>query len=170
MRTGTRRRAGARVTTMMAATFAVAVVLMGAGANAADAKPKTKVTTVKVATVPGVGKVLVDAQGKTLYTLTNNGTAVACTGQCPQFWPPLVVTAGAKATGPKTVKHLAVQTGTDQVTQNGLPLYRFMGDATSGVANGEGINAFGGTWHVVMVSGTSAPAKTKTSSSTNSGY
>ena len=71
----------------------------------------------------------------------------------------LVVTAGAKATGPKAVKHLAVQTGTNQVTQSGLPLYRFMGDATSGVANGEGINAFGGTWHVVTASGTSAPRR-----------
>jgi predicted lipoprotein with Yx(FWY)xxD motif len=32
------------------------------------------------------------------------------------------------------------------------PLYGFVKDKTSNDANGEGINAFGGTWHVLMPS------------------
>jgi len=36
-----------------------------------------------------------------------------------------------------------------QVTLRGMPLYRFAGDSAKGQANGEGIKAFGGTWHAV---------------------
>jgi hypothetical protein len=49
-----------------------------------------------------------------------------------------------------------------QVAYKGLPLYRFSGDVNAGAANGDGINSFGGVWHVVKVSGgsssTGAPA------------
>ena len=41
--------------------------------------------------------------------------------------------------------------GFTQVTLNGDPLYTFEGDGNkAGVANGNGIVAFGGTWHVVV--------------------
>jgi hypothetical protein len=43
--------------------------------------------------------------------------------------------------------------GSPQVAFNGLPLYRFSGDASAGAANGDGINSFGGIWHVVKTSG-----------------
>ena len=39
-----------------------------------------------------LGTILADKSGMTLYTLTNNGKAVACTGACLQAWPPLVAT------------------------------------------------------------------------------
>ena len=49
--------------------------------------------------------------------------------------------------------------GFTQVTLNGHPLYTFEGDGNkAGVANGNGIVAFGGTWHVV-VAGSAKAAK-----------
>ena len=104
---------------------------------------------------------LVDAQGKTLYTLTDaNGHAVACTGTSASAWPPL--TATGKVTAAKAVKKLGKTADASQVTSAGLPLYRFAGDSAAKQANGEGITSFGGTWHVVKVKAT----KTRTTPTT----
>lgn len=99
-----------------------------------SASPAASVT--KTANNSMYGTILVDMNGKTLYTLTNGGHAVACTGACAAAWPPLMLASGQPA------------------TNNGLPLYRFAGDQAAGDANGEGISSFGGVWHVVKVSGT----------------
>ena len=127
-----------------------------------------------------LGTVLVDSTGKTLYTLTNGGKAVACTGQCPTFWPPLLLPSGAtSATGAAGVTGLATTAanGGMQVTENGLPLYRFSGDTKAGDANGEGIASFGGTWHTVKASGgaastntTAAPASDAPTTTSGYGY
>jgi predicted lipoprotein with Yx(FWY)xxD motif len=106
-----------------------------------------------------LGTILVDSQGRTLYTLTNNGAAVACSGACAAVWPPSLLPAGQKtvSTGPGVSNVTAVNgSGGTQVAYKGLPLYRFSGDATAGAANGDGINSFGGIWHVVKVSGGSS--------------
>ena len=138
-------------------------VLSGGSAVAA-----TKVT-VTTATVPGVGTVLVDASGHTLYTLTDaNGTSVACTGPCTGVWPPLTVAAGAKVKGAKGVKALASTSDTHQVTAGSLPLYRFAGDTAAKQAHGEGVSSFGGTWHVVKVK-VKPKAKTSTTNAGNGG-
>lgn len=150
-----------------AAVFAVAMI--GATGAGAAAKPKT---TVKVATVPGVGTVLVDTSGKTLYTLTDaDGAAVACTDACLQAWPAAMVSATAKVKAPKGVKSLST-TSDNQITWKSLPLYTFAGDTKSKVANGEGIASFGGTWHVVKVGKTASTTATtaKPSSGGYSGY
>ncbi len=108
---------------------------------------------VKTKTDPKLGAILADASGKTLYTLTNNGQAVACTGPCTAVWPPLEAPAGATApTAGPGVTGLGVAagpSGTQLVTSNNLPVYRFSKDEDGGDAYGEGISTFGGTWHVV---------------------
>jgi predicted lipoprotein with Yx(FWY)xxD motif len=120
---------------------------------------------VQAATTAKLGAVLVDADGMTVYTLTNNGTAVACTGQCAIAWPPLLVANGtttvAAATGVTGLGTAAGEAGT-QVTSDKLPLYRFSGDAAPGDTNGDGIANFGGVWHVVKApaSAVVAPAPT----------
>jgi predicted lipoprotein with Yx(FWY)xxD motif len=152
---------------------AIALTAYGIGGEAAVAKT-TKVT-VKTGKVSGVGTVLVDSKGKTLYTLTAAGEAVPCTGACLAAWPPLKVKAGTK---PKTAKGVSGVSAdsSGQVTQDSLPLYRFAGDTKSGTAAGEGISSFGGTWHVVMASGSGGstnptPTTAAKSSSTGSyGY
>lgn len=114
---------------------------------------------------------LVDSSGRTLYTFTNGSTPVACTGQCAEFWPPLVVSAGGTAKGAKGLKGIGVMMGTNQVTVKGLPVYRYQGDTARGQANGEGIDSFSGIWHVAKVGAATAKAKAPTvSSGSGSGY
>jgi len=115
---------------------------------------------VKTATVGTVGSVLVDDTGLTLYTLTNNGQPVACTGQCATLWPPLTLPAGTTtATGGAGVTGLGTAKSANgvQVTANGDPLYRFSKDGGPGDAKGEGLSGFGGTWHVVMAAAATEP-------------
>jgi len=85
---------------------------------------------VKTKTDPKLGVILADSSGKTVYTLTDaNGQAVACTGNCPANWPPLMLPAGqTAATGQSGTVVLGVTAagGGQQVTANGLPFYRFV--------------------------------------------
>ena len=106
-----------------------------------------------------LGAILADANGLTLYTLTNNGKAVDCTGTCAAVWPPLTASSATAPSGGPGVTGLGVASlsdGTRVVTNAGLPLYRFSQDQDSGDAYGEGLATFGGVWHVVKV-GQSAP-------------
>jgi predicted lipoprotein with Yx(FWY)xxD motif len=107
-----------------------------------------------MATSPALGPILTDPSGMTLYTLSSdplNGSA--CTGGCLSNWPPLLLAAGGTVSGPSGVS-LALGTftrsdnGTTQGMLNGHALYTFAGDSAPGQTNGEGIVAFGGTWHV----------------------
>ncbi|MGZ4800955.1 MAG: COG4315 family predicted lipoprotein [Acidimicrobiia bacterium] len=124
----------------------------------------------KTATIPNVGKVLVDANGKTVYTLTNNGAMVACTGSCLTAWPPVLLPSGdTTASGAKDLGVVEDTMG-KQVTSSGLPLYTFSGDATAGTANGEGLASFGGTWHVVKLSVTSTGSSSTTTTTSGGGY
>ncbi len=112
--------------------------------------------TVKTANNARFGTILVDDQGRTLYTLTNNGAAVSCTGACLGVWPPALLPSGQTTVTPGPgVSNVTAVSGTtgQQVAYNKLPLYRFSGDATTGAANGDGINSFGGIWHVVKIGG-----------------
>ncbi len=112
-----------------------------------------------------LGVILVDAEGRTLYTLTNAGKPVACTGTCAHVWPPLLLPNGATTPTGTNVTGLTTVTmnGGQQVAYNGDPLYRFSGDTKAGDTNGQGINGFGGTWHAGTTSATAtAPAATAT--------
>lgn len=143
--------------------------------------PSTK-TVVKTGTSPKLGAILTDSNGMTLYTLTNAGAPVACTGQCLTLWPPLYVPAGTTTpSAPAGVTGLSVsmEMGGTQVTQNGDPLYRFSHDSAPGDTNGEGIMAFGGVWHAVKTTSstssattpaTAAPVTTPTTAASSGGY
>lgn len=147
---------------------AAASMTLALGAGVMVATPAGAATSkaVTTATVPGIGVVLVDSKGHALYTHTDaNGKAVACTGACATAWPPLTVAAGTKVKAPKGAKTLTATGTIHQVTMGGLPLYRFSGDAQAKQAKGDGVNAFGGTWHVVTVKAQSS----KSSPTTNAG-
>jgi predicted lipoprotein with Yx(FWY)xxD motif len=128
-----------------------------------------------------LGTILVDAQGRTVYTLTKDGAAVECIDACLDAWPPVLLPSGeTTATGGPGVTGLGVAgiAAGEQVTIGGLPLYTFVGDGAAGQTNGEGVESFGGVWRVVKVGGgsasgsatTSTTAKPSSSDDTRYGY
>ena len=86
-----------------------------------------------------------------------------CNGSCAQIWPPVKgpATAGTGVTG--TLGTITRADGSTQATYNGHPLYTYTADTAPGQANGNGINASGGVWHEVTVSGGAAPASSPSS-------
>jgi predicted lipoprotein with Yx(FWY)xxD motif len=106
-----------------------------------------------------LGTILADGNGMTLYTLTSGGKPIACNATCAGVWPPLGLPSGVTApTGAAGITDLGTAAGADGtmlITHQGLPLYRFSGDRSSADASGEGLQSFGGIWHVAKVQGAS---------------
>jgi predicted lipoprotein with Yx(FWY)xxD motif len=120
---------------------------------AADAAPVGKADT-------GLGTVLVDADGLTLYGLTDDtGGVSTCDGACADAWPPLVVDSADLPAGldPNLYSVAERSDGTFQLVAGEWPLYRFAGDAAPGDTNGQGS---GGVWFAVAPDGSliGAPA------------
>src|SRR5215813_7967109 len=71
----------------------------GSGAGGAGMAPgavPSRGTVISVRKLPGVGTVLVDRSGKTLYSPQQEaGGKIVCTGGCLSFWFPVRVAAGA---------------------------------------------------------------------------
>jgi len=153
---------------------ALAIAACGGGGNAATAAtPKTSSgasATVGVAN-SGLGSILVDSTGHTLYLFKADvGAKSACTGACATAWPPLLAkgkpTAGTGLTASElgTIKRSG---GNRQVTYNGHPLYLFIKDQKAGQTTGQGVTAFGAPWFALTPSGTQASG---TASSSGGGY
>ena len=91
----------------------------------------------------------VNASKRTVYEfdldLTSPGQST-CNGSCTQFWPPVAPPAGA--TLPSTWSTIMRTDGTKQLTYAGRPLYTFVVDTQPGQTNGDGLNQFGGLWHI----------------------
>jgi predicted lipoprotein with Yx(FWY)xxD motif len=153
----------------LAATLSLAV-----GLSSASAGNGSTVTGAKVAVAgTGLGKVLVDGRGRTLYLFAKDRRGKSsCTGQCAGFWPPLIAAgkpraaAGAKASLLGTTKRAD---GRLQITYNHHPLYTFVKDTKRGQTNGEEVDAFGAEWYAVTASGAKVE-KADTTSSDGSGY
>ena len=162
-----------RRTPLWAAVTAVVIVGLAFGACGKSTKKKkaaSTTTTEAVSTTTSttaapvvvttktnarLGRIFADANGMTLYTLTSGGKPVACNSTCAGVWPPLELPAGTTTpTGAPEVTGLGTVPGaggTSQVTHDGLPLHRFSRDTTAADATGEGVQSFGGVWHVVKV-------------------
>ena len=124
-----------------------------------SAKPSTSFST---AAVPGLGQVLVDGRGKTVYILTSGGhTNVPCTDStgCTKAWPDLPLPAGVSAAHagsgvqPSLLGTMKLSDGQTYPTYNGWLLYEYAGDSGPGHASGQGIHSFGGTWYVLNSAG-----------------
>jgi predicted lipoprotein with Yx(FWY)xxD motif len=134
-------------------------------------------TTLKTSHSATLGKrIAVDARGRTVYELRPETTKhLLCTSKaCFQFWPPVTVKSRkvklSKATGISGKLGLLHRDGFFQVTLGGRPLYRYAGDKARGDANGQGIVAFGGTWHVVTASSHKTGSSPMTTGSSTTGY
>lgn len=114
--------------------------------------------TVSVKTVKGLGKILVTGDGRVLYLLTSDPSGSSnCIGSCAIVWPPLEVKGRLKA-GPgvdpkllSTIKRR--QGGGTQVLYDKHALYTYAQDTGPGMATGQGVQTYGGTWWVVSPTG-----------------
>src|SRR5262249_24553462 len=90
-----------------------------------------------------LGRVLVDAHGKTLYVWAHDKTSTStCNGPCAQFWPPLISRGKASPLAGVQAKLLGTSRRRDgrlQITYAGHPLYYFANDTRPGQTNGEGL-------------------------------
>ena len=132
-------------------------------------------TTVATKSISGMGDVVVDSQGRSLYSSDQETTAkLACTtSDCTAIWTPLTVAAGQTPTGPSQLSGMLSTVkrpdGKTQVALNGKPLYTFTFDHAPGDVGGNNQkDSFGGknfTWHVATASGGAPPSATSTPSS-----
>jgi predicted lipoprotein with Yx(FWY)xxD motif len=155
----------------LAALPLVALALAACGSASASPAPPTTASgnpaTVGVANT-SIGKILVNSQGRTLYLFQkDSGTRSACTGACARTWPPLLVSGKPTPGSGATASLLGISirsAGKRQVTYNGHPLYLFADDQKAGDTNGQGINAFGGTWFALSAAGARVTASPPSSS------
>jgi predicted lipoprotein with Yx(FWY)xxD motif len=133
--------------TALLALLAVAAVLAACGSSSGS-KSNDKPTVLSSAKKAKVGSVIVDAQGRTLYRFTAEAQGLpVCTGACVGTWPPATVAAASRLP-----EHVATVRRPDdgklQLTYDGHPLYRYVGDQSKADANGEGV---GGQWFVIRI-------------------
>ena len=166
-----RRRSGTR---WLGGAALAAVVLLGACAQKGTPASRgggssndANAVVLGTRSISGVGTVLDDSKGLTLYHLkTETNGSIQCTGGCASTWLPVVASSGTPA-APSGVSGtfgtIKRPDGTLQVTFDGMPLYTYTGDSGPGQANGQGV---GGVWFAV----TTAAAKSGGSSGKGGGY
>ncbi|HKB20373.1 MAG TPA: hypothetical protein VKC65_05110 [Gaiellaceae bacterium] len=132
-------------------TVAAAAILAMSGAAHSDGGAVVKVGP------SNLGRVLVDAHGKTLYLWAHDRSSKStCYGDCAAYWPPLLThgtplaRTGARANLVGTTRR---RDGRMQVTYAGHPLYYFVQDTRPGQTKGEGLTGFGGRWDPVSPAG-----------------
>jgi predicted lipoprotein with Yx(FWY)xxD motif len=98
----------------------------------------------------GLGDILVDADGRTLYAfLKDVDGKPTCQDACAKAWPAALVSGKAVAgegIDANIITTVATPDGKTQLKAGKWPLYRFSGDAAAGDTNGQGS---GGNWFVV---------------------
>jgi len=151
-----------RIKTLVVVASATAIALVGtAVALAANHTSNRQASTLKVTTrsVTGLGKILVDSRGRTLYMFVpDKHKSVTCHKVCAKIWPPVFLPAGARLAAAGGVKQSLLgsdkdSTGGRVVTYNHWPLYRYLGDSKAGTATGQALNLNGGLWFVIAPSG-----------------
>src|SRR5262245_15504221 len=146
---------------------ALGLVAAGCGGSYSSSAPKggvagarhsTSSVAVKTRKIKGLGVVLVNPAGRTLYVFMKDAhRRVTCTGQCAAFWPPLKWKGSGKPKAGGAAKSALLgtdrnPTGGKVVTYNHWPLYTFIEDTAAGQAKGWNQNLNGGKWYVISAS------------------
>ncbi len=121
-----------------------------------------KGVTVGSESLSGIGSVLDNSNGFTLYHLTTeNSGQIQCTGSCVGVWPPLMASGASVPSSmaglPGTFGTIARPEGGTQVTYDGMPLYTYSGDTGPHQSNGQGIQ---GVWFAVPTASSPGPVAT----------
>ena len=165
MSTGSRRPSRVRTSIAVVALGVVAVAVAGCGGGGTHGGSSSSTAptpssgggpSVKLASTK-LGKVLVDAHGRTLYLFeADKGPVSACGGACAGVWPPLTTT-GKPIAGPGvTASKLGTAKRTDgatEVTYSGHPLYTYAGDSAPGQTTGQGLDDYGAEWYALSAVG-----------------
>lgn len=129
----------------------------GAETARSSASGKGGAEILKVAKVPGVGPVLVESEGFTVYVFDRDeNLESSCYRACARTWPPVLSGPDPQVRAGATVGLLAQvprKDGTQQVFYATHPLYTYSGDKKPREANGQGIDSFGGEWHAIRGNG-----------------
>jgi len=150
----------------------------GSGGGSSSTPPATG--QVLAAAHTGLGTILVDGSGRTVYEFAADKPGVSnCTGSCLQYWPVVTPPATLPASVPgvdATIGEITRSDGMKQVTVNGWPVYRYYKDTKAGATGGQGTNINGGYWWVLSPSGSliktaagSSPSPAPSTSKSSSG-
>lgn len=139
--------------------IALSLVLCGALSGCGSRGGRAATAAVRASTLPGLGRILVDAGGYTLYVyIFDHRGPSTCRGICAQQWPPLVLAPGVprpRAGADVNPALLGIDHRPDgalQVTYNGWPLYTYADDGAPGEAAGQADDM--GAWYVLSTRGT----------------
>ena len=155
---------GIKARTVIGVTSVAAIALLATAATLAatgGSKSTSSTVTISTRSVSGLGTILVNSAGRTLYMFApDKRTKVTCFKTCAKIWPPLKLPVGAKIVAKGAAKQALLGSDKDAavaggrvVTYNHWPLYTYLGDPKAGVAAGQALNANGGLWYVLASSG-----------------
>ncbi|MGW5245520.1 hypothetical protein ACWEQN_16950 [Streptomyces sp. NPDC004129] len=116
-------------------------------------------TTVTTRAMKGMGSVVTDDKGMTLYRYDKDQPTPSkwtCAGACTKTWIPVIVQDSVQTSGvEKSLLGTVHRKGMKQLTLAGWPLYRYVGDTEAGQANGQGKDK---EWYAVTPSGQKSTA------------
>ena len=154
------------------AVLAITAIVVIAAASAGGSKSKTAANPYGGGGVPAqsavgsstigtrngpLGRMLVDARGRTLYLFEADKTNVSnCSSACLSLWPAFDVSAKPQAKNGVLASKIGLIRGAggkNQVTYNGHPLYYYAPDQKPGDTQGQGLNQFGAKWYVLATTG-----------------
>jgi predicted lipoprotein with Yx(FWY)xxD motif len=158
--------AGGAGLSALAVVLGLTVSHSGPKASAVSTSPASTVVETRDT---GLGQILVDTQGRTLYLFAKDtGAASTCDGSCASYWPPVPVPVSGvpHAAGGAAAASIGVITGSGgsrQLSYAGHPLYYFVGDSKAGQTRGQALDQFGAKWFVLNSAGAAvlnAPSST----------
>lgn len=154
----------------------------GSGTGGTSGNAAAATTTVSSRQLSGIGKVLVNGTGRTIYSVktpSEKNGHIKCTSPCTSFWFPVTAGSAGQSGGglPGTLGTVHRPDGKTQLTYDGVPLYTFRLDTAAGQAHGNNytdhFNGTSFTWQAVTASGKPAAgggtAPTSAPSSSSSG-
>lgn len=153
--TGPRRvQAGRRpILAVLACTTLCGLAACGGGAAV-----RTPEYDIRVGNIPGLGRVLVDGSGYTLYAyMPDHQGRSTCYAICARRWPPLALPRGdghpvaESGLDPALLGTITRADGYTQITYNRWPLYLYDVDTQPGQATGQADDM--GLWYVLTPRG-----------------